>query len=56
MLLSLPPNSPLSKSHDLALSESVERAAILAPENSSWEKGCHLMTTTFSLFKTALLL
>lgn len=50
-----PPNSPPSKSHDLALSTCSERAAILAPENSSWEKDCHSMMATSPLSKTALL-
>lgn len=46
-----PPTHPPSKSHDLALSTAVKRAAILALENSSWKKACHLMTATFPLFK-----
>lgn len=50
MLLALPPSSPPSKSHDLALSTCFERAAILAPENSSWGKGCHLGDGNFPPF------
>lgn len=54
MLLSLSTNAPPSKSHDLALSTSVE-GSHLGSRNSSWKKGCHFDNSNFPLFKTALL-